>query len=85
MVYQNITNHLSLYVLQPFAGLFGAAEMQWYLITKKHSFLQVIFATTHWLRTWAILVVASHFLAQVAKDFFARVHGWQSSLRIDSY
>jgi hypothetical protein len=26
-------------VLQPFAGLFGAAEMQWYLITKKIFFL----------------------------------------------
>jgi len=30
-------------------------------------------------------VEVSHFLAQVAKDFFAGVHGWQSSLRIDSY
>ena len=62
---------------------------------KKSSFLQVIYSTTHWLRTWAILqkytlqdklVAASHFLAQVAKDFFfARAHGWRSSLRIDSH
>ena len=46
------------------------------------------------LRTWAILqkytlqdklVAASHFLAQVAKDFFARAHGWRFSLRIDSH
>ena len=83
--------------------LVGAAALCWSIWrcrnevvfdNKKHSFLQVIFATTHWLRTWAILqwlssqdtlVAASHFLAQVAKDFFARVHGWQSSLRIDSY
>ena len=45
---------------------------------KKYSFLQVIYSTTHWLRSWAILqkhtlqdkfVVASHFLAQVANDF----------------
>ena len=51
---------------------------------KKSSFLQVNYSTTHWLRTWAILqkytlqdklVAASHFLAQVAKDFFARAHG----------
>ena len=57
-------------------------------------FLQVIYSTTHWLRTWAILqkltlqdklVAASHFLAQVAKVFFVRAHGWRSSLRIDSY
>ena len=83
--------------------LVGAAALCWSIrrcrnavvfYNKKHSFLQVIFATTHWLRTWAILqrpssqdtlVAASHFLAQVAKDFFAWVHGWQSSLRIDSY
>jgi len=26
-------------VLQPFAGLFGAAEMQWYLITKNIFFV----------------------------------------------
>ena len=61
---------------------------------KKYSFLQVIYSITHWLRSWAILqkhtlqdkfVVASHFLAQVANDFFARAHGWRSSLRIDSH
>ena len=83
--------------------LVGAAALCWSVwrcrnavvfYNKKHSFLRVIFATAHWLRTWAILqrpssqdilVAASHFLAQVAKDFFARAHGWQSSLRIDSY
>ena len=61
---------------------------------KKSSFLQVIYSTTHWLCKWTILqkltlqdklVAASHFLAQVAKDFFARAHGWRSSLRIDSH
>ena len=83
--------------------LVGAAALCWSVwrcrnamvfYNKRHSFLQVIFATTHWLRTWAILqrpssqdtlVAASLFLAQVAKDFFARAHVWQSSLRIDSY
>ena len=61
---------------------------------KRSSFLQAIYLTTHWLRLWAILqqhtlqdklVAASHFLEQVAKDFFARAHGWRSSLRIDSH
>ena len=61
---------------------------------KQFSFLQVIFSTMHWLHTWDmlqrhtsqdILVVASLFLALVAKDFFAKAHGWQSSLRIDSH
>ena len=61
---------------------------------KPSFFLHVIFSTTHWLRTWAILqkyslhdklVAASHFLAQVAKVFFAHAHGWRSSLRIDSH
>ena len=51
---------------------------------KRSSFLQVIYLTTHWLRSGAILqrhtlqdklVAASHFLEQVAKDFFARAHG----------
>ena len=46
---------------------------------KNYSFLQVIYSTAHWLRSWAILqkhtlqdklVAASHFLAQVVKDFF---------------
>ena len=50
---------------------------------KKSSFLLVIYSTTHWLRTWAILqklalhdkvVAASHFLAQVAKVFFLPGH-----------
>ena len=61
---------------------------------KRSSFLQVIYLTTHWLHSWAILqrhtlqdklVAASHFLEQVAKDFFAQAHGWRSSLRIDSH
>ena len=51
---------------------------------KQSSFLQVIFSTTHWLRTWAILqrpssqevlMEASHFLAQVAKVFLSRHMG----------
>ena len=46
-------------------------------------FLQVIYSITHWLRSWAILqkhtlqnklVAASHFLAQVGKDFFLSGH-----------
>ena len=50
---------------------------------KQSFFLQVIYSTTHWLRTWAILqkhtlqdklVAASHFLAQVAKVFFLPGH-----------
>jgi len=56
-----------------------------------HSPLQVIFSTIHWLRSWAILqkpsfqdlvIAASQCLAQVAKEFFIRSHGWQSNLRI---
>jgi len=68
--------------------LLGAADLCWSVWlcrntvvfdNKKSSFLQVIYSTTHWLRTWAILqkfslrdklVAASHFLAQVAKFFF---------------
>ena len=68
--------------------LVGAAALCWYVWlcrngvvfdNKQSSFLQVIFSTTHWLRTWAILqrpssqemlVEASLFLAQVAKVFF---------------
>ena len=67
----------------------------WCLIIKKYFFSHVIYSTTHWLRSWAILqkptlqdklVAASHFLAQVAKDFFfARAQGCQSSLRIDRH
>ena len=54
---------------------------------KQPSFLQVIYSTTHWLRTWAILqpptlqdvlIAASHFLEQVVKEFFVRAHGWRS-------
>ena len=61
---------------------------------KQPSFLQVIYSTIHWLRMWAILqpstsqdvlVAASHFLEQVAKEFFARTHGLRSSLRIDCH
>ena len=73
--------------------LMGAAALCWSVwlcrngvmfVNKQPSFLQVIFSTTHWLRTWAILqrpssqevlVEASLFLAQVVKVFFARTHG----------
>ena len=57
-------------------------------------FLQDIYLTTHWLRTWAVLqksssqevvVTTSRYLAQVAKEFFTRAHGSRSSLRIDSH
>jgi len=83
--------------------LLGAAALCWFVWrckntvvfdNKRSFFLQVIYLTTHWLRTWAILqrhtlqdklVAASHFLEQVAKDIFARAHGWRSSLRIDSH
>jgi hypothetical protein len=68
--------------------LLGAAAMCWSLWlgrnavifeNKQSSFLQVIYSTTHWLRTWSILqkstsqevvVAVSQFLAQVAKEFF---------------
>jgi len=75
-------------------GLFGYVEMLWCSIIIFFSFLQVIYSTTHWLRTWAILqkhtlqdklVAAFHFLAQVAKFFFARADRWRFSLRIDSH
>ena len=83
--------------------LLGAAAMCWSLWlcrnavifeNKQPSFLQVIYSTTHWLRTWPILqkptshevvVAASQSLAQVAKEFFTRAHGWRSSLRIESH
>ena len=72
--------------------LLGAAALCWSVSlcrndvvfdNKKSSFLQVIYSTTHWLRTWAILqkhtlqdklVAASRFLEQVAKDFFLSGH-----------
>ena len=72
--------------------LLGAAVLCWSVWlcrnvvvfdNKKFSFLQVIYSTMHWLRTWAILqkhtlqnklVAASHFLAQVAKVFFLPGH-----------
>ena len=68
--------------------LLGAAALCWSVWlcrndvvfdNKKYFFLQVIYSTTHWLRTWAILqkhtlqdklVAASRFLEQEAKDFF---------------
>jgi hypothetical protein len=61
---------------------------------KQPSFMQVIYSTMHRLRTWSILqkptsqevvVAASQFLAQVAKEIFARAHGCQSNLRIESH
>ena len=83
--------------------LLGAAALCWSVWrcrnavvfdNKRSFFLQVIYLTTYWLRTWAILqrhtlqdklVAASRFLEQVAKVFFARAHGWRSSLWIDSH
>ena len=68
--------------------LLGAAALCWSVWlcrnsvvfdNKKAFFLLVIYSTTHWLRSWALLqqhylqdklVAGSHFLAQVAKDFF---------------
>jgi hypothetical protein len=56
--------------------------------------LQVIYSVIHWLYTWAILQMATsqdlvtaacQRLAQVAKEFFIRAHGWQSSLRTTSH
>jgi len=61
---------------------------------KQSYFLQVIYRTTHWLRTWATLqqptsqealIAASRWLERVAKDFFTQAHGWRSSLRIESH
>ena len=83
--------------------LVGAAALCWSVwlcrnaavFENKHSsFLQVLYRTTHWLRTWATLqqptsqealVVASRFLEQVAKDIFSQAHGWRSSHRIDNH
>jgi len=83
--------------------LVGAAALCWSVWlcrnavvfdNKQSSFSQVIYLTTHWLRTWAILqrpssqdklVAASHFLGQVTKDFFDQTHGWRSSRRIDGH
>jgi len=84
--------------------LVGAAALYWSVClcrntvifcNKKSSFLQVIFSTIYWLRTWAILqqptsqdilVAASlFFLVQVTNDFFTGAHGWRSSFRIDSH
>jgi len=68
--------------------LLGAAAMCWSLWLCRNAiifeneqpfFMQVIYSTTHWLRTWSIrqkptsqevVVAASQFLAQVAKEFF---------------
>jgi len=68
--------------------LVGAAALCWsawrcrnavVFYNKKHSFLQVIFATTHWLRTWAILqrpssqdilVAAAHFFGPGGQGLF---------------
>jgi len=61
---------------------------------KQSYFLQVIYRTTHWLRTWATLqqptsqealVAASRWLERVANDFFTQAHRWRSSLRIESH
>ena len=83
--------------------LVGAAALCWSVWlcrnaavfeNKNSSFLQVLYRTTHWLRTWATLqqptsqeafVVASRFLEQVAKDIFSQAHGWRSSHRIDNH
>jgi len=83
--------------------LVGAAALCWSVwlcrnaavFENKHSsFLQVLYRTTHWLRTWATLqqptsqealVAASRFLEQVAKDIFSQAHGWRSSHRIDNH
>jgi len=68
--------------------LLGASALCWslwlcrnaFIFENKHtSFLQVIYLTMHWLRTWAVrqksssqevVVAASQYLAQVAKEFF---------------
>jgi hypothetical protein len=56
--------------------------------------LQVIFTTTHWLRSWVVLqrhdqqsivMEASQRLEQVATKFLSQAHGWRSSRRIDSH
>ena len=71
--------------------LLGASILCWplwlcrnaFIFEKTHFFLQVIYLTTHWLRTWAVLqksssqevvVAASRYLAQVAMEFFTRAY-----------
>jgi hypothetical protein len=58
------------------------------------SSLQVIFTTTHWLRSWVVLqrhdqhsivMEASQHLEQVATKFLSHAHGWRSSRRMDNY
>ena len=74
--------------------LFDYVEMLSFFQNKHFSFLQVIYSTIHWLRTWAIfqqptiqkvLVAASRFLERVAKDCFTQEHGWRSILMIDNH
>ena len=61
---------------------------------KLNSPLQVIYAISHRILSWAILqnsefqdivVAASRRLEQVAKDIFTRAYGWRSSLRIECH
>ena len=80
---------------QPYVSLFGYVEITLCFKTKIcASSMQVIFAATHWVRSWAILqradlqelaMEASLRLTRVVVDFFSWEHGWRSSLRIDSH
>ena len=75
-------------------ALLGAATTVWslwmnrndFVFEKKKTFspLQVIYAISHWLRTWVVLqkaesrptvVEVTQCLVQVAKEFFTRAHG----------
>lgn len=71
--------------------LLGAASTCWALWLRRndivfekksiYSPLQVIYAISHWLRTWAVL----RLLVQVVKDFYFQAYGWRPSHRIDCH
>jgi hypothetical protein len=83
-------------------ALLGVATICWSLWLSRNDLvfqkkfnmspLQVIFTTTHWLRSWVVLqrhdqqsivMEASQRLEQVATKFLSQAHGWRSSRWID--
>ena len=94
MDYQKNLNHWSLWAGQPCVGLFGSVETQQFFITNNFLFCRLSSrlhtGSVHGLSFNGIfrrifLQRRLIFLAQVTKDFFARAHGWLSSLRIDNH
>ena len=93
-----VTKHLRSIVL------LGAAVTCWSIWLNKNDFvfekkklnspLQVIYAISRRLLSWAILqrpefqdtvMAASRHLEQMAKDIFTQAYGWRSSLRIQCH